>query len=82
MYILNNFTSKDKQIMILVRLLVLTCTRNNILIRAKHLRGIDNTICDLISRKQVQKALELAPNLQKNPEEVPEHLLLHRLLQM
>ena len=81
-YILNNFTSKDKDIMVLVRLLVLNCIKNNILIRSRHLKGSDNIIPDLISRLQVQKARKLAPYLQECSEEIPEHLQLQKLLKI
>ena len=82
MYILNNFTSRDKQIMTLVRLLVSTCTKYNILIQAKHVKGVDNKIPDMISCQQVQKALELAPYPQNNPDQVPENHLLQKLLKI
>ena len=81
-FILNNFTSKDKQIMILVRLLVKNCIKNNILIRARHIRGVDNILPDMISRLQVSKARKLAPYLQEHPEKIPEHLLLEKLLKI
>ena len=81
-FILNNFTSKDKQIMVLVRLLVLNCIKNNIMIRSRHIRGSDNIIPDMISRLQVQKARQLAPYLQEKPEKIPEHLQLQRLLKI
>ena len=81
-HILNNFSSKDPTIMILVRLLVLTCIKNNILIRSRHLPGESNLIPDLISRQQVSKALQLSPLLDREPVTVPDHLLLHKLLKI
>ena len=81
-FILNNFTSKDNSIMILVRRLVLNCINNNILIKAVHLPGRENLIPDLISRKQVPKALELAPFLNRTPDPIPDHLLLQTLLKI
>ena len=81
-FILNNFTSKDKHIMVLVRLLVLNCIKNNILIRSKHLPGVENIIPDMISRLQVQKARQLAPYLDDCPEKIPEHLQLQKLLKI
>ena len=53
--IINSLTSKDKQIMVLVRRLVLTCLRFNILFQAKHVQGVNNTLADLISRLKVEK---------------------------
>ena len=81
-YILNNSTSKDNYIMILVRKLVLNCIKNNILIKAVHLPGKENIIPDMISRQQVPKALELAPFLERTPVPVPDHLLLQTLLKI
>ena len=81
-HILNNFTSKDNMIMILVRRLVLTCINKNILIRARHICGQLNVIPDLISRQQVPKAKRLAPYLLPEPEPVPSNLQLHKLLQI
>ena len=82
MYILNSFTSKDKTIMIILRKLVLTCIKHNILIRAVHLAGSKNIIPDLISRQQVEKAKSLNPFLMREPDNIPDHLLLHKLLRI
>ena len=79
-HILNNFTSKDSNIMVLVRLLVLHCIKFNILIRSRHLPGISNVTSDLISRQQVAKALKLNPHLEKEPEIIPENLQLQKLI--
>ena len=79
-HIINNFSSKDNLIMILLRHLVLTCMHHNILIKATHIAGRLNTVCDLISRSQVQQARLLAPHLDRSPTHIPEHLLLHKLL--
>ena len=81
MHILNSFTSKDRDIMILVRKLVLILMQYNILIKSIHLSGKLNILCDLISRNQVQKALELYPNLNKEPVSIPQHMLLEQWLQ-
>ena len=51
--IINKQTSKHPMIMILVRDLVLTSLRHNILFRAYHIPGVDNTRADLISRLQI-----------------------------
>ena len=80
MFILNNFTSKDDNIMKLVRLLVINCCNRNILIKAVHLPGRKNVIPDLISRKQVQKALQLNPNLKRTPDKTSSHFQLETLL--
>ena len=70
-YVLNNNTSKDPLIMLLVRKLVLLCMKLNILIRAQHISTKLNTVSDMLSRDQIRKALQLAPHLQENPVTVP-----------
>ena len=79
-HIINHFTSKDDKIMILVRLLVLHCMKNNILIKSSHICGRENLIPDMLSRQQVQKALQLDSRLDRDPTSLPPHLLLYRLL--
>ena len=51
--IINKQTSKHPMIMILVCDLVLASLRHNILFRAYHVPGVDNTRADLISRLQI-----------------------------
>ena len=81
-YILNNSTSKDSNIMVLVHLLVLHCIKFNILIRSRHLPGISNVTSDLISCQKLAKALKLNPHLDKEPEIIPESLQLQKLIQI
>lgn len=74
-YIINKQSCKDTHIMKLVRRLVLSCMQYNILIQAKHIPGKENILSDLLSRLQVQKFHLLAPNMDPQPTNVPEHLL-------
>ena len=74
-YILNKQSSKDQNIMCLVRRFVLACMRFNILTRCVHLRGSLNTLPDLISRFKVAEFLQLAPQMDRQPTPVPEYLL-------
>lgn len=61
--------------MFFFRALVLVCLRNNILFRAKHLRGVHNTLADSVSRLQVETFLHLAPsNVENGPTDIPLHL--------
>ena len=78
--IINSNTSKDPMIMILVRKLVLTCMSNNIFVRAHFIPGTSNTIPDLLSRNQVDKARALAPHLDQQPIKVPPEWELHKWL--
>ena len=46
---INKQSYKDKALMFFMRALVLVCLRNNILFRAKHVRGVHNTLADSLS---------------------------------
>ena len=48
-YILNKQSSKDKDIMVLVRRFVLACMKFNILTKCVHLEGSSNILPDLVS---------------------------------
>ena len=60
--------SKDRAIMCLVRKLVITCLRFNILFQAQHIPGKAN---DHLSRLQVSAFLAKAPSASSQPEAVP-----------
>lgn len=73
--IINKQTSKHPLIMILVRDVVLTALRHNILFRAFHIPGVDNTRADLISRLQILEFRKAFPAADPEPTAVPETLL-------
>lgn len=79
-YIINKQTSKDGEIMILMRKLVLCLLKNNIILRAHHLTSSDNALSDAISRFDFQKARLLQPQLEASPREIPHHLKPCQLL--
>ena len=79
--IINKQTSKDLNIMRILRELVLCCLNNNIMFRAKHIPGIENNVADALSRSQVHLAHQLQPNLDQHPTAFPKTLELSRLLQ-
>ena len=62
--IINKQTSKHPMIMILVRDLVLTSLRHNILFRAYYVPGVENSRADLISRLQI---VEISGKLSQMP---------------
>ena len=80
-YIINNQTSKENNVMILVRKFVLQCLTNNIVFKAKHIPGKHNIIADLLSRLQVQQAFSQAPWLNKVPTDVPAEMLPTNIMQ-
>ena len=50
---LNKMTSRNRQVMALMRLLVLVLMRANATLRAEHIRSHDNWLADVLSRHQV-----------------------------
>ena len=60
--VINKQTSKCTRMMCLVRMLVLDCLKLNIVFKAKHIPGVDNDLADALSRLQVQRFRQLAPN--------------------
>ena len=73
--IINKQTSKDSTIMVLLRDLVLSCLNSNILFQAHHIPGLINSRADYLSRFQVAKFKELAPEADVFPTPVPENLM-------
>ncbi len=73
-YIVNMSSSKDPNIMKLVRRLVLTTLQHNIYFRAKHIPGVSNVISDKLSRFKLQEAFDLAHWLNRTQSQVPAHL--------
>ena len=72
--IINQQTSKCPRVMDLVRPLVLRCMELNTEIKAKHIRGVDNSIADAISRYYMQVYRNLAPQADPRPTTIPPFL--------
>ncbi|XP_053098810.1 uncharacterized protein LOC128322103 isoform X1 [Hemicordylus capensis] len=72
--IVNTQTSQSPRVMGLVRALVLQCLRANILFRSRHVLGIRNDIADALSRFQLNRFRELAPEDALLPESMPAFL--------
>ncbi|MCG8048417.1 MAG: hypothetical protein N0E48_22830 [Candidatus Thiodiazotropha endolucinida] len=73
--IINKQTSKEKVLMTLIRRLVLSALRFNILFCAKHIPGKHNVIADRLSRLQFQEAFSVAPQLEQSRVQVAACLL-------
>ena len=69
--IINKRTSKDKQIMKLVRPLVLLTMLNDIQFKARYINTTKNSIADALSRFQTHRFRLLAPQAEKQPASVP-----------
>ena len=74
-HVINHQTSKNKELLYLLRQLVLTCLRHNVLFRARHIRGKKNILADCLSRLQVGRFKTLAPDVEASPTVVPSPLL-------
>ena len=73
--IINKQTSKNAQLMSIMRPLVLLLLTHNIILNARHLPGIQNNLCDAISRLQVNlPALLTRYGMQTQATPIPLHL--------
>ena len=79
-YIIKKQTSKDKNIMSVLRFFVVQCMKNNVLFRAKHVPGHKNVLADLLSRQQVKRAHQVQPDLNQIATNVPQTWTLSRTL--
>ena len=73
--IINKQTSKDKEIMVLVRSLVLVCMQYNIQFHSLHLASKQNFRADKLSRLQVSPELLSSWGMNLQHHRVPTHLL-------
>ena len=71
-HMLNNQTSHVNVILVMLREMVLQAMFTNVQFVSKHVPGISNTICDLLSRLQISKALKAAPWLNQEKTPIPE----------
>ena len=75
-HVINKSTCKDTTLMIFVRKLVLVCLRQNILFKAKHISGFQNTLADALSCLQIPHFKKLAPAyMDPMPTVIPPRLL-------
>lgn len=74
-HIINKQSSKDTQIMVLVRRLVLAAMKFNILLKATHIPGKNNVLPDLLSRLQIVQFQSAAGNMDPDPTPIPVRLL-------
>ena len=73
-YILNNMSCKSVLVMKLVRFLTMLCLNFNIVVKSSHIPGINNEICDALSRQQFERFRRLAPKAEVHPCPIPSHL--------
>ena len=72
--ILNSHTSRDADIMCMVRRMVLECMKKNILFQARFVKGVENTLSDCLSRQWIDRFKALSPSSNTELTPVPAHL--------
>ena len=76
---INQTSSSNRNCMILIRIFVLYCLKNNVLVTARYIKSADNTFSDMLSRHQYQQFWRLArktgKNFNRKSTPVPELLL-------
>ena len=75
-YIINKQTSKDRHIMILVRIFVVACMKYNIIPKAVHIHGHKNALADLLSRFRFQEFRKRVPFIHDHPTTVDPKFLV------
>lgn len=74
-HVINKQTTKDRKLLGLLSTLVLICLKNNILFRARHIRGTKNILADHLSRLQIERFKALAPDMNPVPTSLPTHMV-------
>jgi hypothetical protein len=74
-HIINSQTAKCPLTMRLVRRLTVASMSSNLVLRSVHIRGVDNTLADLLSRFSDSQARLAAPWLNSRPDIIPHPLL-------
>ena len=69
----NKQTSRHKDIMVLLRDLVLSCLRHNILFQARHIPGLQDSSADYLS--QVVNFKDIFLEAEESPTQIPENLM-------
>ena len=73
-HILNILTSKNERVMCIIRILTLKCLQINAVIKAVHVKGVNNNICDALSRFQWSRFRQLVPDADPDPAPMPARL--------
>ena len=75
-------TSKDEQLMHLLRALYSVSTRYNFKVTAKHVPGKSNCLTDALSRFEMSQFFQLAPQAKTKPVSVPPEVLTRLISQL
>ena len=74
-YVINSQTSKNKELMSLIRTMTVSLMRNNVVLRAKHVPGKKNIMADALSRFQDTPVLRKKYGLAQVKSVIPPGLL-------
>ena len=74
-HILHTKSNKVTKIMDLVRNITLQTLTYNFTLNAQHVPGLDNSVSDALSRFQMQRFRQLAPQATEQPTAIPESLI-------
>lgn len=69
--IIAKMSSRNDNVMVILRAITLACMRHNIIIKAQHVPGVQNNICDALSRLQIDRFRNLAPQADTQPTQLP-----------
>lgn len=72
--IINSMTSKSETVMIILHEITEICLWYNIFIKACHVPGTRNKLCDALSLFQIRKFKQLAPQADSDPHLIPDFL--------
>ena len=67
-------SSRDPQIMRLIRILHLLAARGSFMVSLSHIKGVDNVIADALSRQQLARFRKAAPDANQEPDPRPAEL--------
>ena len=73
--VINRKTIKDRQLLVVLRELILQCLKHNILFRAVHVPGVHNVKADALSHLQVTRVKSICQGMDHAQTLVPAHLL-------
>ena len=76
MAVLSSGTSRDPDLMVLLRYLALLAVRHSFSFTASSVRGKSNPVADALSHFQFQRFRHLAPQAEQSPMAVPPALLM------
>ena len=71
-HVINSQTSKDSQVMFIIRELVLLCLCRNIQVKAVHIKGVENKLADALSRFRFDEFFDLFPDAIERPVPIPD----------